>query len=470
MPTAEAWIERASVELERLQLPELVEAGVLLPDRRFFPTITYPPVTMYPEAEAADLFDDTPLPGEIPTAVYVHVPFCAFSCAYCHWVKAIGAGPEAIDGYLDLLEMEMDLAVGHLGLERIRACTVLFGGGTPTYPPLPQLTRLFDIFERHVDLADCRQFSFEAEPASLLGDEGWDKLQLLKDRGVQRISLGVQSFLDPVLQRMGRHHSGEQALRSIEQIRRAGIESISIDLIYGYPGQSVHDWIHTMELALGSGADAWHLYRLRVLRHGDVEGVIRKQYRRRSDQFPDRETVHLMKALGLVMSVDSGYDQHFTRIFTTAHEHVTQFMWDYCCNLTHVVGTGPSAWSNHHRTFTLNSGADGERYRAQVRAGQLPVDRGMVRDLEHEARRSLILPLKNDRVFKRRFQRRTGLDLMAHFGPELTRLKGLGLVDEDERSVFLTDRGRFVADETMMQLYQRRYLPFPELAHDLMRE
>jgi len=175
-----------------------------------------------------------------------------------------------------------------------------------------------------------------------------------------------------------------------------------------------------------------------------------------------------MKMAGWLMSLDHGYGQHFTRIFCSKPAHVTQFMWDYCCNLSNVVGTGPSAWSNYHRTFTLNAGANREMYRGRVRAGKLPLDRGVVRDLDHEARRSLILPLKNDRVYRRRFAARTGLDLDETFGPEFDRLRDLGLLDSDERAVFLTERGRFVADETMMQLYHRRYLPFPEVAHDRM--
>jgi oxygen-independent coproporphyrinogen III oxidase len=468
MTTPRQWIERAQEALDGLALDELIDAGVLLPDDRFFPTITYPPITMYPAADPDTLFDGEPLPPEIPNAAYVHVPFCAFSCAYCHWVKTIGAGTEQIDEYLDLLEVEMGLAVGRLGVERLPVSTVLFGGGTPTYPSLDRLERLLDIFEAHFDLSSCRQFSFEAEPASLLGDEGLAKLRLLRERGVDRISIGVQSFLDPVLQRMGRHHSGDQALRAIEQIRRAGIDSISIDLIYGYPGQSEEDWIRTMQLAIDSGVDAWHLYRLRVKRHGDVEGAIHKQFRKTREQFPDRSTIHRMKMVGWLMSLDHGYGQYFTRIFCSGQQHVTQFMWDYCCNLTNVVGTGPSAWGNYHRTFTLNAGADREMYRSRVLAGKLPMDRGVIRDLDHEARRSLILPLKNDRVYRRRFTARTGLDLDQTFGPELDRLRDLGLLDSDERSVYLTDRGRFVADETMMQLYHRRYLPFPEVAHDRM--
>lgn len=254
------------------------------------------------------------------------------------------------------------------------------------------------------------------------------------------------------------------------QIRKVGIPSISIDLIYGYPGQTFEDWIKTMETAISSGVDAWHLYRLRIIRHGDVQGTILNNYMENPGRFPELQKIYLMKALGLVMSTNNGFEQHFTRIFATAPKHLTQFMWDYCCNLTDVVGMGISAWGNYHRCFTMNVGNDFDLYRQLVRGGKLPIDRGIFRDRETEARRSFILPLKNDRLYKKRFTQRTGLEVEQHFGPELARLESLGLLEQDDKIVRLKPRGRFFADETVMQLFQKKFLPFPEMAHDLMPE
>ena len=93
-----------------------------------------------------------------------------------------------------------------------------------------------------------------------------------------------------------------------------------------------------------------------------------------------------------------------------------------------------------------------------------------LRDTETEARRSFISPLKNCRVGKRPFAKRTGMDLREHFGPEIDRLQGFGLLEEDENQIWLSERGRFFADETVMQLFQKRYLPFPQVGHDLMPE
>lgn len=470
MPTPSDWIQRARQELASLRIPELREAGVLPKGDHFLPVVSYPPITMYPKVDGTALLAAETDPPPQRTAAYVHVPFCARGCSYCHWVKKINPSAADIDDYIDTVTAEMDLALARLGRSSIPVSTCLFGGGTPTLPSPAQLDRLITAFRQRFPLDDCRQFSFEAEPGNLLGPQGRERLRVLRDHGVSRISMGVQSFDDTVLERMQRTHTAQQAIQAIDAIHEAGIESVSIDLIYGYLGLSVEDWIRTMQTALASGADAWHLYRLRILRYGELQGEILDEHQADPTDSPDAERVWQQKILGQVMSEDNGYHQHFTRIFTPKRTHITEFMWDYCCELSDVVGTGPSAWSNYHRTFTLNWGSRMDTWRSDVRAGRMPVERGILRDLETEARRSFLLPLKNDRVVKRKFEARVGASVEQLFGPELDRLQSLGLLEQDERTVRLTPRGRFFADETMWQLTQRRWVPFPEIASPLAPE
>lgn len=467
MPTSAEWLERADRELQAFDPPELTKAGILFPDNQFEPVVYYPPITMYPPANLEELLARDADPPPQPTAAYVHIPFCANRCVFCHWVFDVNTPPEDIDDYLEVLEQEMRLVNERRGTARIPLSTVLFGGGTPTFVSARQLERILENFMKHFDLSGCRQFSFEAEPSSLLGEEGRIKLRLLKEYGVHRISLGVQSFNDPVLRKMARPHDATQALAAIAAIRQAGLPSISIDLIYGFPGQTLEDWIRSLETAAQSGADAWQLYRLRVNRYGDVQGPIGRLRQSRPDGFPDIETIYRMKMLGMLISETHGFNQHFSRIFARSREHITQFMYDYCCRLTDVIGMGPSAWSNQHRVFTQNTG-ELRRYKETVRSGRMPVDRGLYREFQVEARRSFITPLKNDRVLKKDFQKRLGRSVAEVFGPELERLAPWRLIAEDEQSYRLTRRGQFFADQTVMQFFQRQYLPFPEVAHPLM--
>lgn len=434
------------------------------------PVITYPSQTMVPSADLATLFPGGRPQVTLPAATYLHVPFCAFGCHYCHWVKTIGPTEAQLDAFLDEVEAELTLGCRFVGVDRIPTSSILIGGGTPTLLDPARLERLLRAFLARVDVTPCRQFSVEAEPRSLLGPLGAARLKVLRDTGVDRISLGVQSFDDAILARMGRNHSGRDARAAIEAIRKAGFPSLSIDLIYSYPGQTVDDWLGSLETALTDGVDAWHLYRLRIRPHGDVKGVIQNQFEAGTEQFPDLETTYLQKAVGVAFSEEHGYGQHFTRIFARAPEHVTQYMVDYCIRVSDVVGFGPSSWGAYGPVYTLNASVPLTRYSEAVRAGRVPIDRGVRRDADTEARRCLIMPLKNDRVVKARYAARLGFRPEERFAAELARLASLGLLVEDETSLRLTPRGRFFADESVMQLFQRRYLPFPEVAHELTPE
>jgi oxygen-independent coproporphyrinogen III oxidase len=468
MPRDGDRMDAARALVEGFDLPGLRKARVLPPDDDFMPVISYPSQNLVPAARFENLFPDGRLRAALPAALYVHVPFCAFGCHYCHWVKTIGPAPAVMDDYLDHLEVELDLACRLLGLDRIPVSSILLGGGTPTYLDPARLDRLLEMLLRRVDTGPCRQFSIEAEPGSLAGDLGPARLATLRAHGVDRVSLGVQSFEDTVLARMGRHHGGDDARRAIDRCRDAGIDSVSLDLIYGYPGQSDDDWLRTLQSALDSGADAWHLYRLRIRRHGDVQGAIGDQRARQAAAFPELQRIYRMKALGWVFSEEHGRDQHFTRIFATHHRHVTQYMWDYCCRLADVVGFGPSSWGAYGPIFTLNAGGPQSDWARALDEGRLPMDRGIARDPETEARRCLVIPLKNDRVIRSAYRERLGFDAAERFAPELARLEALGLLRVDDDSICLTRRGRFVADETVMQLFQKRYLLLSGVEHDLM--
>ena len=404
---------------------------------------------------------------EIDTlGLYVHVPFCAARCKYCEYTVVERNENDAEDAYFDALLGEFELERERMNTTDKTLIGFDIGGGTPAFAQAANIQRVIDAARASFRFKAGMVISIETTP--IIADRQPEKIRAFKEMGIDRISMGVQSFEDPILRRMNRPHDARQALDAIQAIHDAGIGSVSIDLIYGYLGQTMGSWYHTLQVAMGSGADAWHLYRLRVERYGEVQGAILNEYQHRHQDRPSAETTWLMKMLGWLMSEANGHHQHFARIFCTGREHITHFMWDYCCELTDVVGTGPSAWSNHHRTFTLNHGRSQRTWREQVRGGMLPVERGILRDVETEARRSLLLPLKNDRVYKRKFQRRMGFSINDHFGPELARLRDLGLLQEDTRSWCLTERGRFFADEALWQLTQRRYVPFPEVHHPLM--
>lgn len=460
------WIEKAQMELGELGLDKVKTSGILPTDGKFFPVIGYPPLTMYPQMDEKPIFAEINERPANPMIAYVHIPFCPSRCTFCHWITKTKSRSEEVDDYLDYLEKEMGLYRSKLGMEKIPVDAVLIGGGTPSYLSAKQMERFLKAFTSHFDLTNCTQFSLEPEPTTILGEDGLEKLKIMKDYGVNRLSMGVQSFDDSILARMGRVHTHADTLKAIEQIRKAGIDNLFIDLIYGYPEQTLLQWIETMQEAVTLDIEGYQLYRLRIKPHGDRPGNILKVYNKKANTFPQVDNIYVMKMLGRIISRDNGFDEQQTRIFAKKEKDISHYLRDSCCHLSDVIGVGVSSWSNLRGVFSLNVGDDNlQNYYQLVNEGKVSVNRGMVRTHDDEVRRRFILPLKNNFVHKQSFNRATGETVEAYFGDTITRLKKLGLLGEDDEKVFLTSRGRFFADEVAMQFFNKKYLPFPELAH-----
>ena len=447
-------------------IPDLRKAGLLPLHGMFFPSIYYPPLTMYPECSADSFFNDFSYNPSKPIALYIHIPFCMTKCTYCHWVTSIGNTKEEISRYLDYVEKEIDLWKQRLETEEITPSSILIGGGTPSILDPDQLKRFLSIIHSKFNVKKTRlQFSFEANPNNIISSEGSLLLKIMEEYGVNRISLGVQALDDHTLKLMNRPHSAAGAAAAINKIRDAGFESISIDLIYGYPGCTPDVWRETLEKALALNIDAYQLYRLRIVPHGDAVGEIKNEYTSHPEAFPYLEDIHLMKETARVISEENGFNENFRRIFSKGRQHISYYLNDYCCNLFNVLGIGVSSWSNFNDRLCLNTGDGIEKYYSYLDAETLPVDRGLIRSTNDSARRAIILPLKNCVFSDSLYTKTTGTTVHDAFSAKIEVLKNFDLVSEEKNKIFLTQKGRFFADEVVMQFYDHRYLPFSRNAY-----
>lgn len=192
-----------------------------------------------------------------PRALYIHIPFCTNKCHYCDFTSYVLKG-QPVDEYLDALEREMERTVELLPPEEIH--TVFVGGGTPTVLTPPQMERFLDSVKRYFPIHPEAEFTMEANP----GTTDPDKLAAMRAGGVNRISFGVQSFDNVLLERIGRIHNVDDVYRSIENAREAGFDNLSIDLMFGLPGQTVELLADSVNRALTLGLTHYSLYGLKV--------------------------------------------------------------------------------------------------------------------------------------------------------------------------------------------------------------
>jgi oxygen-independent coproporphyrinogen-3 oxidase len=295
--------------------------------------------------------------------LYLHVPFCEMRCGFCNLFTTVNPAASLTDGYLDAIERQARRVRAALG--EVAIARMALGGGTPTFLGVDGLRRLFDLAEQLFDVVPAlvptsvETSPLTAEPAVL---------RLLRERGVDRISLGVQSFNEAEVHAAGRAQQAAAVVAALEAIRATGFPTLNIDLIYGLPGQTVASWLESLRAALRYQPEELYLYPLYVR---PLTGLGRRTQQREpartqtAGAFPalpraPQDDIRLecyREARALLL--DSGYSQVSMRMFRAAHAPAETGP-VYCVQDDGMVGLGCGARSytrTHHYSHEYAVGA-----------------------------------------------------------------------------------------------------------------
>ncbi len=190
-------------------------------------------------------------------SLYIHVPFCAQKCAYCAFYSEASSG-ELVNRYVEALIRELEIVAGDL-----KPKTIFFGGGTPSLLNLRQWEKIFRAMEK-LNLLGAKEFTVECNPATVSAD----KAKLLRSSGVNRISMGVQSLDEKLLERLGRIHSREMVFKSFDILRASGFENLNLDLMFAIPTQTMEIWRDTLNEAIAMQSE--HLSSYEVIYEDDT--------------------------------------------------------------------------------------------------------------------------------------------------------------------------------------------------------
>ncbi len=193
-----------------------------------------------------------------PLGIYIHVPFCRSKCQYCDFYSVTSKDDSLLDGYLSAMCRHIK-ETGRLA-PAYRVDTIYFGGGTPTFFGADGMADLLNAVRRAFDVDSGAEITFEANPDSVSDH----LLRRLRAEGFNRVSLGVQSDDDSVLKMLGRPHTYEQAVTAVRRIRKAGFQNLSLDLMYGLPGQTLESWNATLQNVLSLQSEHISCYSLKL--------------------------------------------------------------------------------------------------------------------------------------------------------------------------------------------------------------
>ena len=195
---------------------------------------------------------------KIPLGIYIHVPFCRSKCIYCDFYSMPTQDDRLMDGYLDAICAHIKEA-GALAPNYI-VDTVYFGGGTPSYFGAEGMASILSTVRRYFDVSAAAEITFEANPDSVSPR----LLKRLRSEGFNRVSLGIQTDDDDILEKLGRPHNYQQAVEAVRRIRKAGFRNLSVDLIYGLPDQTRFNWQTTLQNVLQLEPEHISCYGLKV--------------------------------------------------------------------------------------------------------------------------------------------------------------------------------------------------------------
>ena len=289
--------------------------------------------------------------------VYVHIPFCASRCSYCDFFSTLQLA-DAGTSYVEAAVAEARLRRGELCGAQVK--TLYLGGGTPSQLPLPLLSRLVDGLRDALDLSVVEEFTVEANPDDVTPE--W--CAAVAALGVNRVSMGVQSFEDQILRLIGRRHTARQAMDAVVNLREAGISNISIDLIFGLPGQTVASWTASVEQAIALKPQHISAYGLTY-----EEGTRLWQQRERGEVVEVSEEQCLEMYRILVDELQAaGYEHYEISNFALPgyHSRHNSSYWDD----TPYLGLGAAAHSYDGKVRRWNP-HDLRQYMDKVLAGEL---------------------------------------------------------------------------------------------------
>ncbi len=364
-----------------------------------------------------------------PRALYVHVPFCRHRCGYCNFTLVAGRD-DLIGDYLRAIELEL---AAHREPHEID--TLFFGGGTPTHLSPDDLERLFAAVRHWFPLAQGAEVSVEANPVDL--DDA--RLAVLAQNGVNRLSIGGQSFDASKLRLLERDHTGERLSTAIKAAQ-ARFPSVALDLIFGAPGESAAMWQRDLATALELGVEHVSTYGLTFERGTAfwkrlIEGELGRL---------DEELERSLYAAAIDTLVAAGFEHYEISNFARPGHRCRHNETYWSGDGYFAVGPGAASYLDGRREMNHRSTTT---WLKRVFSGASPVAESEALSPEDRAREHLVFALRRlEGIARANFAERTGCEIDTLVGEPLRKYVGLGLLADDGQRVRLTREGLFVSD------------------------
>ncbi len=372
--------------------------------------------------------------------LYIHIPFCVKKCRYCDFLSFQCTESRILSEYASALIQEIKIKSRDWHFREVD--TVYIGGGTPSLMPAKDIGRIMDSLRDNFYISEDAEITIEVNPATV-SDE---KMDMYLSKGINRMSMGVQSFENPVLETLGRIHSKNDAFNSFQRARKAGFENINLDIMFGIPGQSLKMWKDTVRQCIFSGPTHISMYSLQIEEGTEFYDMYKKGQLEAVSDTIDREMYH--EALRMMRT--AGYEHYeisncALRGYRSRHNMKYWSYEEYA-----GIGLGASSFIDGSRYSNCSRMSD---YIKAIKRNVSPVDAGSVQNYSKKEEMGIYVFTglrKAEGISIDHFQHTFNEYFFCVYDKELLKkYRGL-LVCSDDR-LYLTERGMDISNRIMAE-------------------
>lgn len=408
----------------------------------------YPPYSFWKQEavpEVLDVISRKPAPGT-PLGIYTHIPFCRKRCHFCYFRVYTDKNAAEIQRYVDAVIDELKMYADRPFIDGRKPKFVYFGGGTPSYLSTQALKHLATSMQEMLPWDEAEEVTFECEPGTLTEH----KLNVIREIGVTRLSLGVEHFQEHILKLNGRAHGSKEIDRAYGYARAAGFPQINIDLISGMMGDTDADWDFTIERTIELAPDSVTIYQMEIPYNTTIFAEMQAAG---NDVAPvatwakKREWVE--RAFARLS--ENGYT--VTSAYTAVKNPSTKFLYrDHLWQGADLLGLGVASFSHVGGTHFQNQ-HNIDPYIDRVQSGNLPVFRALTPSGEEKLIRETVLQFKLGSLDLQYFRDKFGVDLREQFPAALDYIRSTGNLTEDNNFLRLNIEGLLQVDRYVHEFF-----------------
>ncbi|MBL4883178.1 MAG: coproporphyrinogen III oxidase family protein [Planctomycetaceae bacterium] len=386
----------------------------------------------------------------VPLGIYTHIPFCRKRCKFCYFRVYIQQNAKTIQRYVQAVDDELQQLAKMPGVEGREIEFAYFGGGTPSYLSSKQLLQLRDRLSQSVSWETAKEVTFECEPGTM----NLEKVKTLKEIGITRVSLGVESFNDEILQENGRAHLTPEILRAYDWIQEVGFPQVNIDLIAGMIGETDENWARNLDKAIELSPDNITVYQMEL----PFNTIISKEMKETGAAAPvaDWPTKRRWVSEAIDRLVEAGYHVASGQEFVKNPETDRFLYRDHLFRGHDILPLGVSSFG-HFQGVHYQNYDQLEQYMETVEGGTLPINRAYVPSKQESLIREFILQMKESKIDIGYFQEKYGVDVLHEFEDAIRNQQEAGYLNVEGNQIVLTRKGLLQIDSLLPEYFEPQF-------------